>query len=1130
MAEPWLEGLNEQQRAAVEHDAGPVGVLAGPGTGKTRVITHRVARLVERDGVDPESIVAVTFTVRAANELRERLGKILGGQVAQRVRACTLHALGLWVLDRFHGSLGYGSRPRLVDSAHRKRLVRESLDEVGIDPAQAPFGREPLVPDVGAWIARFRQNAIEPADAIGAIESWEERLDRWRSDGPLTEEALEAERERLSRFTLGARAFEVYDRLMHERQWASFDELLTLPLRVLGRDSGAGALVRDLLRHFVIDEFQDLNVAQIKMLRLLAPPDRRPDLCVVGDDDQAIYAFRGADENAFWRFASAWEGARIVRLEQNYRSAPCVIEAGARIMSRAARRFDPDKRVVFAPVDHRGEAREAPAGSGVQCVLTPGDQGYAELVPALIRRERAAREGLSWADFGVIARTHGDLSRIAWTLELEGIPASAPRDATGEADEAIQDLLAWIELVVTPGADWSLQRLLARPPVAASLEQLSRWLTAHRGRLAGKRASGMDLPAFAESLSGQLDPRAPGAPARALALLRTLDELRELAGSASAHDMAFEIMRRARLGDASLLGEREVAKRVRALGNFLNFVESRGALIEPPGTLESFWRYYQDLDEREQRTALSVEERIDGLDEQTAGWGEDDSVRLLTAHGSKGLEFDTVIVPRANPMHGYPKTGGGSRDPDTRLPESLADRMDDERDEPARRLDEERRLFYVACTRAERRLLLVCKQQKSRSSATHFVHELMLDPAPDERIPVMGADEVFEQLEDAGAPPEGAVALGRATSLRDARDEIIERAIQNARFDAAGALGEAAAPGLSPEQVSAIGERLAESARQIAIAAHIGEHAETPAWASSDRGVAALLERLAVAEDGGSGGDGSGGLFGPLEAPLRLSYSAIDAYLRCPRCAYLKNVLGIREPESVALVLGNAAHKALYRYYSLWREADAEGREPPSRDALLTMGEEELIHQWPNSLAIDPDHVRRVRAMVASVPDSLHSATDNILFLERKARFTFESCGHEHTMTAALDRVDQMGDGRLRIVDYKTGAPRDALTSPEADDLQMGIYALALPRVLLEDGFGDTVAEEGMLFGDPTPPAVEGVAEYWLLTTGERGAVGLDALDMRAIREKIDKAVDGMLSGQWERTCKREGSLCASFG
>lgn len=1080
-----MEGLSDPQRDAVTHEGGPLIVLAGPGTGKTRVITARVAHMIREREIEPDRIVAVTFTNKAAGELGTRLSGLVGDTVAARVKASTFHSLGQGILRRFGDVLGLAPEPMLIDSAQRNMLIAQIIRDEGLYRGS-----------LGRGIERARDHAAGVMDALRNLGWWPEQGRDWSDSrraalethtGDDRDEGLYE----LDRFDDALVVYERFSSRCLERGWLVFDDLIMLPTRLIGQHERIASIVRHDCGHVVVDEFQDVNAAQIELIRALCPPERRPDVCVVGDDDQSIYGFRGADDRAFAHFAQIWDVSKKVQLTTNYRSADAVVRASNAVIANAAVRFAPDKQGE----SFKGEIE----GSGIELVRVESDLQIGESIAWLILRLiEEGGSGMDLSDIAVIARTNPELERIARMLELEGIPFELRERRAPMDDQGAQDVLAWVRVLTQQAHDPELLRLLIRGPYRCEPVALR--------RLAGRHASMRSRFTLGEE--GANDPGAllewlcqcgdESIARKANAFRALASELGEIAGERTAAAALIEIIKRTGVMYRELDDGQTRSQRVEALAAMLRFAQSRADRFEAPGDLGSFLRYYDLLDRNEQSLGDLPEQRVAGGDEQAQDDAASGRVMLLTAHASKGLEFGTVIVPRVTSPHGYPKMSGGN-DAEG-LPQGLIDRGDDPRDEKQRRADEERRVFYVALTRAERRVVMLGKVPK-KTTSMNFALELG---------DTLGAELVqwhSDELIDAGRGGDAIRRLGAefkaASAMRDAFDE----ARREARRDAASALD---ALELSEIDHETLVQRLGDAGRCSAVIEHVRRTGELPGWVTSERERALGQSLLGVMEN--LGRVDAGVLHPALRGPLRLSFSQLSRYLQCPRCYLAEYVLKIPSDDSAYSIVGKAAHEALEQFYLQWREADAEGRATPGVEKLESLMRERFMRFWPRDQEPDQDLLRQSLAMMHTTWSTLHSDEAHIIELEREHVFGYACGGVRHEIVARIDRVDGTASGGFRVIDYKTGRRRDDLAAPKPDDLQLGIYAMAVHESL----------------GEPGPGSV---CEYWLLQDGEVGRIGFDGLKMDKIRAKIDKAIEGMMSGDWSRSsrCSGDGASCSIF-
>jgi DNA helicase II / ATP-dependent DNA helicase PcrA len=378
-----LEGLDPDQRAAAAAPPGPLLIVAGPGTGKTRTLTHRLAHLVGGRGVAPEQCLAITFTRRACAELQERLDALVPAQ-APRMLVTTFHGLGLRILRELHEAVGLGPGFRVADEAERLEVLREQL---GCGEREA----RRLLPEL---VARKRARAA-----------------RWPDLDPEPSEVAAP----LARYEAALRKLDLVD----------LDDLLALPVMLLAGDAAVAARYRDRFRLVAVDEYQDVDELQYRLLRLLTTPDGN--VCVIGDPDQAIYGFRGADVGFFLRFGEDFPTARTVRLTRNYRSSPAIV-AGAlqaiapatlvrdRVLDAVAV-TDPPARITI----HQAASEQAEAEFVVATIdRLLGGSSFLSLDSG--RADGGGELALSFADVAVLYRTDAQAGPLAEALGRAGMP------------------------------------------------------------------------------------------------------------------------------------------------------------------------------------------------------------------------------------------------------------------------------------------------------------------------------------------------------------------------------------------------------------------------------------------------------------------------------------------------------------------------------------------------------------------------------------------------------------------------------------------------------------------------------------------------------------------------------------
>jgi DNA helicase-2/ATP-dependent DNA helicase PcrA len=627
MEETLLQDLNPEQREAVLHGDGPLLVLAGAGSGKTRVIVHRIAHLVRVRGVSPWHVLAVTFTNKAAGEMKERLEALLGPE-ASELWVQTFHAFGARFLRREAARAGLPSSFAIYDDDDQLRLVKRTMAEMGLEDGSPISAR-----DVLSRIDRWKNAALRPAD----VRTGELDL------------AGEAARDVYARYQAAlARAGAV-----------DFGDLLLLPVRLLEEDERLRAAWSGRFRHLLVDEFQDTNPVQYRLLKLLAGAARN--VCVVGDDDQAIYRWRGADVRNILEFDRDFEGAKVVKLERNYRSTRSILDAAHAVISRATRRRE--KRLWT----------EAGAGEPLALIVGQDEHDEAERLARAIAAERA--RGTRGDEIAVLYRTNAQSRAIEAALRERRVPYVIVRGTSFYDRAEVKDAAAWLRIALNPGSDLDLERVVNRPPRGIGEKTVER-LRAHAA------ATGKTL--FEAAGDRESVPELKTAARRALAELHgVVASLAADLPALEAGPAVQEALKRS--GLLARLGEEKTDEAADRAENLMELVAAarefdESIAGEPPP---------RDPEEVRPPPLARFLERIALLGEADAETPEG-RVALMTLHAAKGLEFDAVFL-------------AGLEDGTLPHERPWMDRSPGER---AADLDEERRLCYVGMTRAKQRLTL----------------------------------------------------------------------------------------------------------------------------------------------------------------------------------------------------------------------------------------------------------------------------------------------------------------------------------------------------------------------------------------------------------------------------------------
>ncbi|HEY8167572.1 MAG TPA: ATP-dependent DNA helicase [Candidatus Limnocylindrales bacterium] len=702
-----LRGLDRQQRAAVTHGDRPLLVLAGPGTGKTHVVTRRIAWLIATKRARPEEILALTFTERAADEMQARVDLLVPyGQAGTAIM--TFHAFGDRLVRDHALELGLPGEPRVLGHAEASVLLGGAIDRLPLahyrplaDPTRHVsalvdlFGR---AKDEGAMPADFRRlaDAVEP-----------HRSDRRRG---ADDDVVAAATERAARLRELAAAYEAYQALLIEAGAVDHGDQLAMAVRLLRDHPSIRVAVRGRYRYVLVDEFQDTNPCQLDLLELLARGGRA--LTVVGDDDQAIYAFRGAAVENLLGFESRFPGTRTIALRRNHRSRRSIVDASRRLI----RHNDPHRLEARADVDRspvvvrraRSRPVEARTFTGV------GDEG--DWVAAEVRRRIDA--GQRADDIAILVRTNSDAAPVLASLDMAGVAWRFSGRAGFYARPAVRELMAFLRFVAAPDSSSDCYAVVAGEPYGLGGAGLSAVVERSRRR----RTS---LWATIEEVFEQ-----PGLVRLAADDRRTLErfvaELRaaiEASHRTSAGQLLYDHLRRSgrlrQLVGAAETGDAALDDAAR----FFGLVRSAGLLV------------------RDDRLAIVVG-HLDALATTTEpddpGEADDASVAVLTVHKAKGLEFGTVFVVGLADGR-FP--GRGRREA-IELPVELRRSGVGPSDETLHA--EERRLAYVAMTRARDELVLTFATTSERGRTRRpsaFIAEAL-----DQATPLIGTPSVATAL------------------------------------------------------------------------------------------------------------------------------------------------------------------------------------------------------------------------------------------------------------------------------------------------------------------------------------------------------------------------------------------------
>ncbi len=637
MADNLLEELNQSQCEAVTWCDGPQLVIAGAGSGKTRVLTYKIAYLLEQ-GYQPWNILALTFTNKAAREMKERIGRLVGQERAMRLQMGTFHSVFARILRMEAEVIGFGSNFTIYDQSDSRSLVKSIIKELQLDDKiYKPAG-------VADRISMAKNHLIMPTQY--QVSSW-------------AQDDVHQKRPQVAT---------IYNRYVERCRQANamdFDDLLVQTYLLFKNHEEIRKKYVERFQYVLVDEYQDTNYAQQAIVLQLT--QERGKVCVVGDDAQSIYSFRGANIDNILEFQKNYSGARLYKLEQNYRSTQLIVQAANSLISKNARQIHKD---VYSKNEEGERLMLKPAYS---------DKEEAIIVCNDIKRIRR-QDGCQYSDFAILYRTNAQSRSFEEQMRKDGIPYRIYGGLSFYQRKEIKDVIAYFRVVANPKDEEALRRIINYPArgigdttvgkiaETASVHQVSLWEVAQQPIVFGlKLAAGTmtKLQAFTSLVEGWM----------------------QRIGKEDAYTLGHSIIMESGISrDIYSSSNPEDLSRQENLEEFLggmqDFVESRREEgLEEETTLSDFL----------QEVALLTDLDSEDGDEQP-------KVTLMTIHAAKGLEFSTVFVVGLE---------------ENIFPSPMCT-------ESMRGLEEERRLLYVAITRAEKHCILTCAQNRFRYGRMEF--------------------------------------------------------------------------------------------------------------------------------------------------------------------------------------------------------------------------------------------------------------------------------------------------------------------------------------------------------------------------------------------------------------------------
>lgn len=620
-----LDKLNDKQREAAVHKDGPLLILAGAGSGKTSTMTCRIAHLILEEGVSPYNILAVTFTNKAAGEMRERVEQLIGNTSGMWIM--TFHSACLRILRMNCEILGYGRDFAVYDPADQKAVVKSIIKEKNLDSKKYP-----------------------PAYYLSIISSC-------KNSGMSAEDYINTEGENF-RTKPVYEVFSAYQSILKKNNAMDFDDLLLNTVRLFEADEAVLLKYQNRFRYIMVDEYQDTNRIQYRFIKLLA--QEHNNLCVVGDDDQCIYQWRGADISNILDFEKDFPGTRVIKLEQNYRSCSNILDAAHSVIKNNMRK---DKKLWTS----------AEAGSKVSYYRADDERDEAEYIAREIDMLKSPE--YRYSDFAVLYRTNAQSRTFEEALSKRDIPYRVLGGLRYYDRKEIKDMIAYMRLVANPADSLSLARIINEPKRGMGAKSLAKLQT-----LAEVRGQSLFEVLCDEEIVAGLS-------AKSRPLVRELVECIQKYSNEKQNLRVSDIYD-GMLKSSGYYDALKSANTVEAEGRIENILEFKSVIYDMEAEDSNI-----SLSEFMERLALLSD--IDNHDET------EDAVVLMTLHSAKGLEFPVVFMP-------------GMEDglfPGWRAFENPEG------------IEEERRLCYVGMTRAKQRLFMTSANLRTMYGRTDFTRE-----------------------------------------------------------------------------------------------------------------------------------------------------------------------------------------------------------------------------------------------------------------------------------------------------------------------------------------------------------------------------------------------------------------------
>jgi|GEM_PF-2036382 len=990
------KGNSPEQTIAIEYTDGPQIILAGPGSGKTRVIVEKAAYLVEQKGYSPAELLVLTYSDNTAEELNQRMQ-------ARQIKyplpeAMTFHAFGQKIIQRYFREFGLPEPPEVADDYRRYRLMRQAYFEAASIPPGLT-NPDSVIADLDRFISRAQDELVDPGDVIGFVR--EKRLEvESIADDDLRTDMIR----RLNDWQFAGKFYEIYQALKKKDNLIDYGDMLAGSYGLLKSFPDILAILRNRYRYILFDEFQDANSGQVEMVALLG--EKTGKVCVVGDDDQSIYRFRGASYGSFVNFKKKFPKTVIHRLSINFRSTPHIVGLSQALISyKTQQRFDPEKKIVS----------NKEQGDKVGVMISANQLAEAQAVKDLILSLLAEKEAHHPSEIAVISRAHEHRQAIRRALANAGIPFSDKRPLSVFTVPEAHLVVSLIRAVLKDDRPDLIFPILAR-----YCPDLSPTDYAEIGMILQKYPPFEALKIISESSFLAEADRS------SIKMVYSIIEQTSQTAGLSPESLAAAIIENSGIMKGAVMAGPNGETAVMALTSLWTAIaefEERG------GDLRGLSNY---LDWAEANNSIQVES------------AQSNGVHLITAHAAKGLEFPLVIVIGLSETR-FPQRPRSVR---FEFPQELSKEIEPPEDA---HFQEERRLLYVAATRASRRLYLSGIKQP-RLGLSRFLNEIVENAGSH----IYGLRMDKRQPEIADSANETSAELKRPSPTDNLAETIalLEKADTRLLEDGLVLLLEKLWHARTVEGLADDPDEFRQMVMQSISRCHFEPPPPIRKWETERR--------------------------------PRLSYTDLKTYERCPLQYKFKKIYKMPEKILPYLHLGSAIHQTIFEAMSVTKD---------SRAIRLEDLEESFLLKWRKYRSSDIAWMESLKnaglLMLRNFIDMEKSRKTVPLDLEKRFVLELENC----QLTGQIDRIDTDEGGELHLIDYKTGKIGAVEGSFDQDDDQLTIYAIACAE----------------LYGGKSPKS----ASLYFLAENREVSHAVSTKRIDRVRGKVLETADKIAAGEF---------------